>query len=90
MTDIPEDRAMGALAVAAERIADALAKLAGLQEKRFQKEFPKEKPKRPAVIERATDEKKEQYSDHADPEWVAETEATASRFQQRFDETKKP
>ena len=73
---------------AAERIADALAKLAGLEEKKFQKAYPKEKPRRPAVIERPSDEKKEQYSDRADSEWIGETEQVASRFQKRFDDSK--
>lgn len=82
-----DERAMEKLALAMNRIADAIAKIAGLQEKRFQKDFPVAKPKRPAVIERPGDEKEKQYSDRADSEWVAETEKVASRFQQRFDET---
>jgi hypothetical protein len=76
------------MADALSRIADALAKLADVQEKRYDKDYPKERPRLPAVIERPSDEKKEQYSDRADPEWVEETERTATRFRERFDSAK--
>lgn len=75
--------------VALERIADALAKRAGIEEKRFQKDFPKRKPKRPAEIMRPEDEKKEQFSDRATDQWAEETEAVVSRFQKRYDEGSK-
>ena len=92
MTQIPDDwierdeRAMEKTATALNRIADALAKLAGLEEKKFQKQFPHLKRKRPAEITRPSDEKKEQFSDRATDEWVAETEGIVSRFQKRYDE----
>jgi hypothetical protein len=74
------DNPTGRIASAFERIAVALEKIAGIEDKT--------KPRKPAVIERPSDEKKEQFSDRADPEWIEETERTASRFRERFDSTK--
>ena len=73
---------------AMERVARALERLATVEEKRFKADHPEPKRKRQAVITRPSDEKREQFSDRAEPEWIAETEETVSRFQQRFESSK--
>lgn len=72
------------LASAFEKIADALTRLATVEERKF----PPEREKRAAEIIRPEEDKREQYSDKGTDKWFAETEkATApSRFQQRLDQ----
>ena len=76
------------LVTAVVRIADALTQLATIEEKRLLKEQPPEVPKRAAEIIKADhSERKDHFSDSADPDWFKETEAATgpSRFQQKFD-----
>jgi len=74
------------ITTAFEKIADALTRLAVVEERKF----PPEKERRAAEIIRS-DENKELLSDKGTPDWFAETEAATgpSRFQQRLDETRK-
>lgn len=73
---------------AMEKIAFALDRLATLAEKWFEKQYPPKKVKRAGEIIKA-DDRAEQFSDKANEQWVAETEAAAgpSRFSKRFQET---
>jgi hypothetical protein len=71
------------LASAFEKIADALTRLATVEERKN----PPERPKRAAEITRTDDDKREQYSDKASDEWLKETKEALpkSRFQERLD-----
>jgi hypothetical protein len=71
------------------RIADALTTLATIEQKKFDKLYPPEAPKRDAIISRPDDDEREQFSDRASDKWLAETEEATpegkSRFQERFE-----
>ena len=73
---------------ALSKIAEALERLATIEEKKFNLEHPV-KPKQEGIIEKPEDEKREQFSDRADASWFAETEAATpegkSRFLERFE-----
>lgn len=79
------------LLAAVETIATALKDISLTMALRYGKDFPELKAKRPAEITRPDDEKKEQYSDRATPEFFEETERATgpSRFQRRLDESAK-
>jgi hypothetical protein len=79
--------ALERIATALEVLGKAQNKLAMIEGVRLKHDIPLAKPKRPAEFTRPTDEKKEQFSDRADSEWIDETERTASRFQQRLEDT---
>lgn len=83
-----------------ERIAAALTRLATafeqynvISRERLKHEFPPEKAKRVPEVIATKSERREQYSDVPDDQWMRDTEAAipeASRFQKRFDETEHP
>ena len=80
---------------ALELIADALQTLANVESDRVRREVEaheklkdmNERIRRGAEINRASDDKREQFSDKATDGWLRETEAALpkSRFQQRAD-----
>jgi hypothetical protein len=71
-----------------EKIADALDRLAKIEQQKFDRMFP-EKPKHAGTIIRDGDDKREQFSDRPTDQWISETEAATpegkSRFQERFE-----
>jgi hypothetical protein len=73
------------LATAFERIASALETMSKIQLDSFAKLYP-EREKRAAVIDSPDKEKRDHFSDRAEPGWFDETEAALpSRFQKKFD-----
>lgn len=74
-----------------ERLVVALESIAKSLATRLEKEFPTRVPK-VGSINRASDEKREQYSDTPDEKWTEETEAALppSRFETRFREETQP
>jgi len=74
------------LATAFEKIAAALEARNRIELDRLAKSFPPEKEKRAAEVISPDKDKREHYSDRADPEWFEATEAALpSRFQKKFD-----
>jgi hypothetical protein len=75
--------------VAFEKIAAALSTLATIEQKKFDKLYPPEAPKRDAIISRPDDDEREQFSDRPSDKWLAETEEATpegkSRFRERFE-----
>jgi len=71
-----------------ELIADALQTLAKVEAERLRKDHPDHRVPKPAQINRASDEKREEFSDKPTDKWVAETEQALppTRFQERFNQ----
>jgi hypothetical protein len=81
-----------------ELIADALQTLAKVESERLSREYPPERSPRGAQINRVSDDKREQYSDKADRQWLEETENALpqikkepekSRFEERLEQERK-
>jgi hypothetical protein len=76
-----------------ELIADALQTLAKVESERLTREYPPERSPRATQINRASDDKREQYSDKASEEWLKQTEAAIpipkSRFEERLESERK-
>jgi hypothetical protein len=79
------------LATAFEKIAVALQERNRIELDRLGKLFPPEKEKRAAEVIHPEQDKREQYSDRATPEWFDQTEAALppSKFKTRFDAANK-
>lgn len=71
-----------------ELIADALQTLAKVESERLSREYPPGKVPRATQVNRASDEKRDQYKDAPSESWMRETEAALpkSRFETKFEE----
>ena len=82
------------LATAFEKIAAALENRNRIELDRLGKQYPPEREKRAAEIIRPDDERRQQFSDRASPEWIEETENALpqkkSRFEEKFESTGGP
>jgi len=58
-----------------ERIAKAFEEHNRIEREKLEKQYPKARPAREAEITRTDDDKREQFTDRAEPQWYDETEA---------------